>query len=352
MIELLSLTKRYASRRGASAAATLALDQVTLNVQAGEIFGVIGRSGAGKSTLIRCINLLERPDEGSVRVGSVDLTALPPRALQQQRQRIGMVFQHFNLLQSRTVAGNVRFPMELAGQHSAAEMDARVDELLVLVGLSELRDRHPSQLSGGQKQRVGIARALANDPEVLLCDEATSALDPETTEQILALLGDISRRLRLTILLITHEMHVIHALCDRVAVLERGRIVEQGPVIDVFLHPQHATTRALLAGAGFLLDEDDSPVSGHPVLQLTAVGEVARLPLLDTLRQSAGLRVNLLEGRLTRLKGVPVARLRAEVLGAALPLAELPAVVAALGAQARWLGVAPAAAQAAEGVGA
>lgn len=278
MIELLSLTKRYASRRGASAAATLALDQVTLNVQAGEIFGVIGRSGAGKSTLIRCINLLERPDEGSVRVGSVDLTALPPRALQQQRQRIGMVFQHFNLLQSRTVAGNVRFPMELAGQHSAAEMDARVDELLVLVGLSELRDRHPSQLSGGQKQRVGIARALANDPEVLLCDEATSALDPETTEQILALLGDISRRLRLTILLITHEMHVIHALCDRVAVLERGRIVEQGPVIDVFLHPQHATTRALLAGAGVLLDEGDPPASGHPVLQLTAVGEVARLP--------------------------------------------------------------------------
>jgi D-methionine transport system ATP-binding protein len=229
-------------------------------------------------------------------------------------------------------------------------MDARVDELLALVGLSELRDRHPSQLRRPEAARGHCPRP-ANDPEVLLCDEATSALDPETTEQILALLGDISRRLRLTILLITHEMHVIHALCDQVAVLERGQIVEQGPVIDVFLHPQHATTRALLAGAGFLLDEDDSPVSGHPVLQLTAVGEVARLPLLDTLRQSAGLRVNLLEGRLTLL-GVPVARLRAEVLGAALPLAELPAVVAALGAQARWLGMAPAAAQAPEEVGA
>ncbi|MCA6215682.1 ATP-binding cassette domain-containing protein [Ideonella sp. B7] len=331
------MTKRYASPRGASAPPTLALDQVSLTVPAGEIFGVIGRSGAGKSTLIRSINLLERPDSGTVRVGDIDLTALSARELQRQRQRIGMVFQHFNLLQSRTVAGNVRFPMELAGGRSAAQMDARVDELLALVGLSEQRDRHPAQLSGGQKQRVGIARALANQPEVLLCDEATSALDPETTEQILTLLGDISRRLRLTILLITHEMHVIHALCDRVAVLERGRIVEQGPVIDVFLHPRHTTTRALLANAGFLLDEGDAPDSGRPVLQLTAIGDAARQPLLETLRDSTGLRVNLLEGRLTRLKGIPVARLRAEVLATDVALRELPARVAALGAEAEWL---------------
>jgi len=265
LIALERLHKTYPARGGARHAAVTALDDVSLHVQPGEIFGVIGRSGAGKSTLIRTVNLLERPDQGVVRVGGVDLTALSPRELQQQRQRIGMVFQHFNLLQSRTVAGNVRYPMQLAGGRTAAEMDRRVDELLTLVGLAHLKDRHPSQLSGGQKQRVGIARALANEPHVLLCDEATSALDPETTEQILSLLADVSARLKLTVLLITHEMHVIHSLCDRVAVMEQGRIVEQGRVLDVFLDPQHATTRSLLAHAGFLLDEGAATVPGRPI---------------------------------------------------------------------------------------
>ncbi|WP_375184064.1 methionine ABC transporter ATP-binding protein [Aquabacterium sp.] len=337
MIALERLHKTYPARGGARHAAVTALDDVSLHVQPGEIFGVIGRSGAGKSTLIRTVNLLERPDQGVVRVGGVDLTALSPRELQQQRQRIGMVFQHFNLLQSRTVAGNVRYPMQLAGGRTAAEMDRRVDELLTLVGLAHLKDRHPSQLSGGQKQRVGIARALANEPHVLLCDEATSALDPETTEQILSLLADVSARLKLTVLLITHEMHVIHSLCDRVAVMEQGRIVEQGRVLDVFLDPQHATTRSLLAHAGFLLDEGAATEPGRPHLQITAVGAAAQSPLLDRLREQHGIRLNLLEGRVTHIKGEPVARLRADVLGADVPLDRIPALVAELGGHARWL---------------
>jgi D-methionine transport system ATP-binding protein len=338
LIRLERLHKTYPASGGRSAGdAVQALADVSLHVLPGEIFGVIGRSGAGKSTLIRSVNLLERPDAGTVRVNGVDLTQLSARDLQRHRQRIGMVFQHFNLLQSRTVAGNVRYPMQLAGGRSAADMDRRVDELLELVGLADFKDRYPSQLSGGQKQRVGIARALANDPEVLLCDEATSALDPETTEQILSLLDSISRRLNLTVLLITHEMHVIHTLCDRVAVMEHGRIVEQGDVIDVFLQPQHATTRALLAHAGFLLDGRTARPGGRPVLQLTAVGDAAQQPLLEQLRESCGLRVNLLEGQLTRIKDRPVARLRAEVLSVDVPLDELPAVVGRLGAHALWL---------------
>ncbi len=341
LIALERLHKTYpAAGAQPTAAAVVALNDVSLRVAPGEIFGVIGRSGAGKSTLIRCVNLLERPDSGTVHVHGVDLTALTPQALQQQRQRIGMVFQHFNLLQSRTVAGNVRYPMELAGGRSPAEMDARVHELLALVGLADFHQRYPAQLSGGQKQRVGIARALANEPQLLLCDEATSALDPETTEQILSLLADICQRMHLTVLLITHEMHVIHTLCDRVAVMERGRIVEQGAVIDVFLQPQHPTTRGLLANAGFLLDEGEATQGGQPVLQLTAVGEAAQQPLLDLLRTQCGLRLNLLEGRITRIKGQPVARLRAEVLGADIPLADLPAAVARLGGHAQWLGAA------------
>ena len=228
----------------------LALDDVSLKVAKGEVFGIIGRSGAGKSTLVRCLNLLERPDRGAVRLGDTELTALDSRQLQLRRQRIGMVFQHFNLLKSRTVAANVRFPLELAGGVSAAQMDARVEELLALVGLAGHRDKYPAQLSGGQKQRVGIARALANHPELLLCDEATSALDPETTDSILTLLADINRQLGLTIVLITHEMRVIRQLCDQVAVLDHGRVVEQGPVLEVFLHPRHEVTRGLLAETG------------------------------------------------------------------------------------------------------
>jgi D-methionine transport system ATP-binding protein len=222
-----------------------ALSGIDFSIARGEIFGIIGRSGAGKSTLVRTINLLEKPTSGRVLVNGIDLAGLGECELAYARRRIGMVFQHFNLLSSRTVAQNIGLPLRIAGV-SAARIAERVDTLLELVGLAGKRDVYPAQLSGGQKQRVGIARALAHDPDILLCDEATSALDPETTESILQLLRDINGRLGLSVVLITHEMAVIRAACDRVAVLEAGRLVELGEVWQVFGAPEAEATRALL----------------------------------------------------------------------------------------------------------
>tara|TARA_R110000796_G_scaffold166192_1_gene283107 strand:+ start:54863 stop:55744 length:882 start_codon:yes stop_codon:yes gene_type:complete len=244
MIRLSNVQKTYPARRGNDAHA--ALRGIDLDIAAGEIVGVIGRSGAGKSTLIRCINLLERPTSGSVIVDGAEVTTLSKRDLPLFRRQLGMVFQHFNLLSSRTVYGNIALPLELAGA-SKAEIAAAVDPLLPLVGLDDKRDRYPAELSGGQKQRVGIARALSSNPKVLLCDEVTSALDPETTRQILTLLKDINKRLGLTMVVITHEMAVVKALCDRVAVMDRGVIVEEGNVSSIFANPVHATTQSLLA---------------------------------------------------------------------------------------------------------
>ncbi|HXO75314.1 MAG TPA: ATP-binding cassette domain-containing protein, partial [Puia sp.] len=222
-----------------------ALTDVSLEIAEGEIFGVIGSSGAGKSTLIRCINLLERPTTGNVIVGGQDLVSLSSRELTRTRRRIGMIFQHFNLLSSRTVFENVAFPLELSGTPKE-EITRRVTELLTLVGLLEKQSDYPVSLSGGQKQRVAIARTLANNPTVLLCDEATSALDPETTRSILALLKDINRRFRITILLITHEMNVVKAICDRVAVISEGQLIEQGTVREIFSHPRTELTREFI----------------------------------------------------------------------------------------------------------
>ena len=244
MIRLSNVQKTYPARRGNDAHA--ALRGIDLDIAAGEIVGVIGRSGAGKSTLIRCINLLERPTSGSVIVDGAEVTTLSKRDLPLFRRQLGMVFQHFDLLSSRTVYGNIALPLELAGA-SKAEIAAAVDPLLPLVGLDDKRDRYPAELSGGQKQRVGIARALSSNPKVLLCDEVTSALDPETTRQILTLLKDINKRLGLTMVVITHEMAVVKALCDRVAVMDRGVIVEEGNVSSIFANPVHATTQSLLA---------------------------------------------------------------------------------------------------------
>ncbi len=240
MIRLVEVEKRYAGSGGA------ALAGVSLEVVRGEVFGVIGQSGAGKSTLIRLINALERPTAGRVEVDGIDVASLAPAALRVLRRRIGMIFQNFGLLSSRTVAANVAFPLKLADM-PRAERDAKVAALLDRVGLTEHADKYPAQLSGGQKQRVGIARALATDPDILLCDEATSALDPETTRQVLALLRDLNRDLGLTIVLITHEMDVVRASCDRVAVLEQGRVVETGAVADIFAAPSHPATRRMLA---------------------------------------------------------------------------------------------------------
>lgn len=244
ILSLQDVTKVY----GRGAKQVQALQGVSLDVYKGEIFGIIGLSGAGKSTLIRCINLLERPQEGRVLIEGVDVTHFKGRALRSVRRSIGMVFQHFNLLTNRTAAGNVMFPMEIVGV-SKAERKARAEELLAFVGLSDKADRYPSELSGGEKQRVGIARALATEPRILLCDEATSALDPETTVSILNLLRDINRRLGLTIVMVTHQMHVVRSVCHRVAVLDHGSVAEVGPVADLFANPQATTTRRLVQEA-------------------------------------------------------------------------------------------------------
>lgn len=238
MIDIQKVSKTFTTK----SANVHALKQVDLHIEKGEIFGVIGFSGAGKSTLIRCINRLETPSEGSVWIDGVDITKLSERELRNVRKKIGMIFQHFNLMRSRTVAQNIAFPLKGSGL-SKQQIEQKVEELLELVELKDKRDVYPTQLSGGQKQRVAIARSLANDPKVLLCDEATSALDPQTTRSILRLLKQVNERLGLTIVLITHEMAVIKEICDRVAVMENGEIKEQGDIVSIFTTPQAEVTQ-------------------------------------------------------------------------------------------------------------
>ena len=242
MIELRSLTKRFPD-------GTTALRDIHLTVRQGGIFGIIGRSGAGKSTLLRLINGLERPSEGEVLIDGQPLAAQDRAGLRILRRRVGMIFQSFGLMANRTVAANVALPLELAGV-PRAERNARVAELLERVGLTARADAYPARLSGGQRQRVGIARALATRPDILLCDEATSALDPETTRSVLALLADLNREMGLTIVLITHEMEVVRAICDQVAVLDQGALVEAGPVGTIFSGSSEAATMALLGQDG------------------------------------------------------------------------------------------------------
>ena len=233
MIELTHISKNFAS----GGRTVHAVQDVSLSIGKGEIFGIIGFSGAGKSTLVRCINLLERPTSGSVTVDGKEMTALSARELWQARKKIGMIFQHFNLMPSRTVFGNVAYPLRGSGL-SGEQIADKVHRLLELVGIGDKAEAYPKQLSGGQKQRVAIARALANDPNVLLCDEATSALDPQTTKAILRVLKDLNEKLGITVVIITHEMAVVKEICDRVAVMEHGRVVEQGEVFNVFADPR------------------------------------------------------------------------------------------------------------------
>jgi D-methionine transport system ATP-binding protein len=306
MIELKNVTQRYSGQRGP----VDALADVNLAIHAGEVFGIIGRSGAGKSTLVRTINLLARPTSGEVVVDGRTLTTLSQAQLREARRDIGMIFQHFNLLSSRTVFQNVALPLELAGA-KRAEIEAAVLPLLELVGLSAQKDRYPSQISGGQKQRVGIARALASKPKVLLSDEATSALDPETTRSILALLKRINRELGLTVVLITHQMEVIKEVCDRVAVLDAGRVVEMGNVVDVFLQPHHEVTRALLgdviahelpAALKARVAERIEAGAGH-LLRLAFTGSGVDRPILsETIRRFA-LDFNILHGQVDEIQG-------------------------------------------------
>ncbi|AIL33350.1 methionine ABC transporter ATP-binding protein [Basilea psittacipulmonis] len=282
-----------------------ALKGIDLSIKKGCVFGIIGRSGAGKSTLIRMINMLERPDEGAaVLIDDKDLCGLNDAELRQERHHIGMVFQHFNLLSSRTVLENVCFPLRLMGV-SKEEQLTRAKELLDLVGLTGLEHKYPGELSGGQQQRVGIARALASRPKLLLCDEATSALDPETTQSILDLLADINKKLNITIVLITHSMNVIRAICDEVAVIDGGLIVEQGSVMDVFLAPKHATTKALLGESNLLGEDWQRLVTTGLVVRLTYRGEETTQPVISLITKRLGIAVSILQGTIGQIKGIP-----------------------------------------------
>ena len=291
-----------------------AVKDVSLHIEKGTIAGIIGFSGAGKSTLARCINLLERPTEGKVTVGGAELTALSERQLREKRKKIGMIFQHFNLFASRTVYGNVAYPLRGSGR-SRKEIDRKVRSLLDLVGLKDKADAYPSQLSGGQKQRVAIARALANDPEVLLSDEATSALDPETTRSILRLLKEVNRTLGITIVVITHEMQVVKEICHQVYVMEDGRVVEQGDVFQIFASPQQAITRRFVDSASNLshiqelLDDPARPIKLNPgdyLLRLNYLKRSTSEALISTLSRHFELDINILFGNIELIDGNPL----------------------------------------------
>jgi len=321
MIRLEGLEKVYGGGRGG--VTHHALKGVDLSIDKGEIFGIIGRSGAGKSTLIRTINRLEDVTSGRVVVDGVDIATLSNADLTIFRRSVGMVFQHFNLLSSRTVYGNVALPLELA-KVPKDEIAKRVQPMLELVGLTDKSDRYPSELSGGQKQRVGIARALVGEPKVLLCDEVTSALDPETTQQILDLLRDINRRTSLTMVVITHEMSVVRDLCDRVAVIDDGLIVEAGNVFDVFVKPEHATTQSLIAGEieaslpkslRRIIHDGPGGPGENPVVKIVFTGPNAYDPIISQLSRIAGIDFNILAGQVDYIQNRPFGILFVEAKG-------------------------------------
>ncbi|MCW2473474.1 MULTISPECIES: methionine ABC transporter ATP-binding protein [unclassified Symbiopectobacterium] len=295
MIELNAISVNFSQGK---AGATAAVDNVSLRIQQGEVFGIVGTSGAGKSTLLRTINLLQRPTSGSVTVNGVTISDLSGSELRRARQGIGMIFQHFNLMQTRTVAENVAFSLKAAGK-SAQEIAQRVPEMLNLVGLSDKADVYPSRLSGGQKQRVGIARAIANHPQVLLCDEPTSALDLETSAAILVLLKEINQRLGITIVLISHEMSVIKTVCDRMAVMTQGRVVEEGEVFDVFAAPQHPFTQQLVSHTLNLeLPARLKEELQGTLLKILFIGDSAEQPVLSDVAVRYGVSVNILHGKI------------------------------------------------------
>lgn len=311
MIKLDHITQTYKTPEGRE---FKALDDVSIEIRPGEIFGIIGRSGAGKSTLVRCINLLNRPSEGTVTVDGKNLTELSEDELRESRRSIGMIFQHFNLLSSRTVYDNVALPLELVGTPKNVIRE-KVEPLLKLVGLTEHAHKYPSQLSGGQKQRVGIARALTNDPKVLLSDEATSALDPETTVATLALLKRINKELGLTIVMITHEMQVVKQICEHVVVMNYGKIVEQGKVVDIFMSPQHETTKALIGNVmardmpASILDRFRKARENHPnsdavyLLRLAFSGNEVTRPVISECSRRFNLDFNILRGTVDDVQG-------------------------------------------------
>ena len=317
MIEFIDVDKTYPG----SEAPVHALDNINFKVDAGEIYGVVGYSGAGKSTLLRCVNQLESVSEGKVIVDGKDLTSLTPSELRVIKKQIGMIFQHFNLLNSKTIYTNVAMPLIL-NKTPKNEIKARVTELLDFVGLSDKASQYPDQLSGGQKQRVGIARALATNPSILLCDEATSALDPQTTESILELLRKINKEYNITILLITHEMSVIRDVCHKVAVMENGKIIERGSVFDVFSNPETETGRRFVNTVmqtelpnyvQDLVQESD----GQHIYRINFINQLAVKPYLSQISKLYDLNVNVLFGNITELQGIPFGNLIVQFDGSA-----------------------------------
>ncbi len=311
MIQLKNLTKTFPHPDGK----VIAVDEVSLDIEAGEIFGIIGLSGAGKSTLVRLINRLEEADQGEILIDGTELRRLSRKKLNAERKEIGMIFQHFNLLQSRSVEDNVAFPLELAGM-SKKEIQARVAETLILVGLSDKAKMHPAQLSGGQKQRVAIARAIANRPKILLCDEATSALDPQTTKSILTLIRQLKDTLNLTVIMITHEMEVIREICERVAVMENGRVVECDKVETVFTHPKSDLAKSFVSH--LRPDQEAYRPSDERSyqLRLTFLGASIRKPLLSQVIHRHHIEINILSAEINQLATIPVGNLLVEITGA------------------------------------
>lgn len=310
MIELTRIVKTFQ----AGAKQVDAVKDVTLTINDGEIFGIIGFSGAGKSTLVRCINLLGKPTSGSVKIDGTDLMTLSPKDLRTERKKIGMIFQHFNLMPSRTVFGNVAFPLKGSGL-TKQEIKDKVRKLLSMVDLSDKENAYPSELSGGQKQRVAIARALANDPKILLSDEATSALDPQTTGSILRLLKKLNKDLGITVVVITHEMEVIKEICNRVAVMEDGAVVESGDVFDVFADPKHPLTKNFIKTTSNLAKIDQmvednvpgvTPRQGEVLAKLSYRQKDVAEPLISTAAKQFDLSINIVLADVEIIGGAPI----------------------------------------------
>ncbi|MBM6615734.1 methionine ABC transporter ATP-binding protein [Desemzia sp. RIT804] len=318
MINLSNVTKRFDTKQGT----LTAVDNVNLSIDKGEIYGIIGYSGAGKSTLVRMFNGLEKPTEGDVSLGNSIISKLTGKDLRQKRQKIGMIFQHFNLLWSRTVLENVLLPLEIAKVPKYEQLD-KAQELIRLVGLEGRENAYPAQLSGGQKQRVGIARALANEPTLLLCDEATSALDPQTTDEVLDLLLEINKRLNLTIVIITHEMHVVRKICNKVAVMENGKVVEEGNVLDVFKRPQQEITKRFIRQDTDPESEDTDLVlsqvfADYPegkLLHLTFNGENSKQPVLSKVIRNHPIELNVIQGSIQQTQAGSIGSLYVQVTG-------------------------------------
>ncbi|MBS4209189.1 methionine ABC transporter ATP-binding protein [Bacillus sp. FJAT-50079] len=311
MIQISNITKKYKTKKGE----VVGVDNVSLSIKKGEIFGIVGYSGAGKSSLIRCLNLLEKPTSGSVIIDGTDLTKLSASELRQARLKIGMIFQHFYLISSKTIIENIIFALK-AANYPQAERVKRAEQLLHMVGLSDKRDVYPSQLSGGQKQRVGIARALANNPSVLLCDEATSALDPSTTKSILALLKKINKELGITIVLITHEMEVVKEICDRMAVMQDGKIVELGSVYDIFATPKAELTKEFI-GDILQLDIPEKLLkqcSGE-IVRIQFKGSKAGETVVSDALQQFKVKGNFLHGNIEYIQEEPLGIFIMELIG-------------------------------------